>query len=112
MDENEFLSMMVERNAWRKPLETGKPREAYTEYITRLLENVRIVAITGIRRAGKSFIARQVVNNLIKLGKYEPEDTLIIRLDDERLLTLEYDILLKLYQTYLDNVKTGKKKRS
>jgi len=51
---------------------------------------VKVIAISGVRRAGKSFIVREVLNRLINNG-VNPEDTLIIRLDDERLLNLNYE---------------------
>ncbi|BAB66018.1 hypothetical protein [Sulfurisphaera tokodaii] len=47
-------------------------------------------------RAGKSFIARQILNRLIENG-VNPVDTLIIRFDDKRLINLNYELLLKMY---------------
>ncbi|BCU71103.1 ATP-binding protein [Stygiolobus caldivivus] len=108
MDE-ELLKIMSEWNFWgEKEPNVGVERDCYRRRILKLLENVKVVAVSGIRRAGKSFIARQVVKKLIVEKGVKPEDTLIIRLDDERLVNPNYELLLKVYDLYLTYVKKGK----
>jgi len=101
---SELLSLMAEWNFWGSNVNLGIEREYYVDYILELLNSVKIVAISGIRRAGKSYVVRQVINKLIKSG-VDPKDTLIIRLDDERLTNLDYNLLLKMYELYLTHVK-------
>jgi len=101
---SELLSLMAEWNFWGSNVNLGIEREYYVDYIVKLLNSVKIVAISGIRRAGKSYVVRQVINKLIKSG-VDPKDTLIIRLDDERLTNLDYNLLLKMYELYLTHVK-------
>ncbi|WP_081225726.1 AAA family ATPase [Saccharolobus solfataricus] len=59
-----------------------------------LLKGVNVIAISGIRRSGKSTIAFQVLRKLISQG-IDPRDTLIIKLDDERLIEVNYELLLR-----------------
>ncbi|MEM1627593.1 MAG: ATP-binding protein [Sulfolobaceae archaeon] len=108
MNDEELLKIMSEWNFWGKGRpDVGIEREFYSERIIKLLNSVKVIAISGIRRAGKSFIARQVLKRLIDSG-ISPEDTLIIRLDDERLVNLNYELLLKIYNLYLTYVKKDK----
>ncbi len=110
MNDEELLKIMSEWNFWGKEKpKVGIERECYVERIIKLLNSVKVIAISGVRRAGKSFIAREVLNRLINNG-VNPEDTLIIRLDDERLLNLNYELLLKIYNLYLTYVKKDKSK--
>lgn len=96
MNDEELLKVMSEWNFWGKErLNLGIERKCYIERIIKLLNSVKVIAISGVRRAGKSFIARQVLNRLIENG-VNLEDTLIIRLDDERLINLNYELLLKM----------------
>ena len=107
MNDEELLSVMSEWNFWGSKPRLGIERDYYVDRIIKLLESVKIVAISGIRRAGKSFIARQAINRLIERG-VRPEDTLIIKLDDERLVNPDYELLLRMYNLYLTHVKKGK----
>lgn len=108
VNDEELLKIMSEWNFWGKGRpDVGIEREFYSERIIKLLNSVKVIAISGIRRAGKSFIARQVLKRLIDSG-ISPEDTLIIRLDDERLVNLNYELLLKIYNLYLTYVKKDK----
>jgi Predicted ATPase (AAA+ superfamily) len=110
VNDEELLKIMSEWNFWGKERPNlGTERKCYIERIIKLLSSVKVIAISGVRRAGKSFIARQVLNKLIENG-VNVEDTLIIRLDDERLINLNYELLLKMYNLYLTYVKKDKSK--
>lgn len=110
VNDEELLKIMSEWNFWGKERPNlGTERKCYIERIIKLLSSVKVIAISGVRRAGKSFIARQVLNKLIENG-VNVEDTLIIRLDDERLINLNYELLLKMYDLYLTYVKKDKSK--
>ena len=107
MNDDELLSLMSEWNFWgNKGISTGVERREYVDRITKLLDSVKVVALSGIRRSGKSFIVGQVIRELIERG-VRPEDTLVIRLDDERLVELSYGLLLRIYDLYLAHVKRG-----
>lgn len=71
----------------------------------KLLKGVNIIAISGIRRGGKSVIGLQVIKELIENEKVDPRDTLIVKLDDERLTQVDYDTLLRIINLYETDVR-------
>ena len=68
MDKRELLEILHDWNFWKKELDTGKERRAYIEQCLRFLETNVIAAIIGVRRAGKSYLMRQVIKKLIEKG--------------------------------------------
>ncbi len=101
MEEGKLLRILSDWNFWgsRAP-DVGVGRDVYTDRISDLLKDGnKVVAEVGIRRCGKSFIAKQVAARFIEdgLGK---EDVLIINLDDERLVEKNYGLLLAAYELY------------
>lgn len=107
MDNDELLSIMADWNFWGNFRRSWIEREDYVNRILRLLEGVNIIAISGIRRSGKSFIAFQCVKKLIERG-VNPKDTLIVKLDDERLIDVDYNTLLRIIDLYIKNVKENR----
>ena len=61
-----MLEILHDWNFWKKELDTGKERRAYVEKCLRFLEPNVVAAIIGVRRAGKSYLMRQVIKKLIK----------------------------------------------
>lgn len=106
MDETELLNVMSDWNFWGNIKDVGVEREDYIERILKLLSSVNIVALTGIRRSGKSTIGLQVIKKVIESG-VDPRDTLVLKLDDERLVNLDYNSLLRMYELYKTNIKKG-----
>jgi len=104
VDDTELLSIMSSWNFWGDKINVGIEREKYVNKILRLLKGINIVALSGIRRSGKSTIGLQVLKGLIDSG-VDVTDTLVIRLDDERLINLDYSTLLRILNLYLTNVK-------
>jgi hypothetical protein len=103
------LNILKSWNFWEHDIETGIPRRFYSERIAALLNEseISIVIETGIRRAGKSFIARQVAKSLIEKG-FPKNRILIINLEDERLIDRSYASLLKMYDVYKENFNPDK----
>ena len=56
-------------------------RPDYTEKVERLFGKGLIIALTGQRRVGKSFIMKQIINNLMPI---EENNVIYIDKDDER----------------------------
>lgn len=104
MDDTELLNLMSDWNFWGKLKDVGIERENYVQQILKLLNSVNIVVLTGIRRSGKSTIGIQVIKRIIEAG-VDPRDTLVLKLDDERLVNLDYNSLLRMYELYKTNVK-------
>jgi len=74
MRKEEIAEILADWNFWGKELNSGIKRDEYTDKAISFLKTSMIVTITGIRRAGKSFILRQIARSLIDKG-VEPKDT-------------------------------------
>ncbi|MGC8506277.1 MAG: ATP-binding protein [Thermoplasmata archaeon] len=105
MKKEEIMTILDSWNFWKNNPKTGITRKFYVDRITSLLQDseIPIVIETGIRRAGKSFIAKQVAKDLIEKN-LPKERLLIINLEDERLTDRNYNNLLEIYQVYKDKM--------
>ena len=101
MDKNEILKILEDWNFWKKTFDTGIQRVFYLEKLERMLSAEQIVAITGARRSGKSFIMRQLARKLIK-EKIDTNRILIINFEDPRFIGLDTKLLQQIYETYLE----------
>ena len=103
MDEN--ITALRKYNFWdNNAIDLGYLRTGYTEKITDYIGNRLIKVLVGQRRAGKSYILRQIVKHLITKG-ISPNNTLIINKEfsDFDFLSSynELDDLIKLYKSEL-----------
>ncbi len=105
MEKDEILSILNAWNFWKQNVNTGIERNYYQQKITSLINEPVIDAVieTGIRRAGKSFIAKQTAKRLIENG-IPKNSVLVINLEDERLINRDYPTLLEIYKTYRENI--------
>ncbi|MCL5011311.1 MAG: ATP-binding protein [Candidatus Marsarchaeota archaeon] len=110
MEKQEILEILDSWNFWNHEPETGIPRDFYFKKIISFIKDSKtpVIIETGIRRAGKSFISRQVAKNLIKEG-FDKNRILIINLEDERLIDRDYELLLEIYKTYKEKVNPTQK---
>lgn len=102
MREEEILEALNDWNLWRRDLYSGIDREEYLEKIFNFLGSNMIVTILGIRRAGKSFIMRQVVNRLSR--SVPKNEILMINFDDRRFPMLDDSELQRIFEVYLKNL--------
>lgn len=98
------LTVLKKYNFWdTNSIDLGYLRTDYTGKITDYIGNRLIKVLVGQRRAGKSFLLRQIVRHLIEKG-VSPNNTLIINkeLSDFDFLSSykELDDLIKLYKSY------------
>ena len=107
MREEEILNVLADWNFWGKGIDTGIERRAYVNDVLRLLKSSNIVVELGVRRCGKSYIARQAVKELIASGM-DKRNTLIINLNDERFEKGE-QLLSDIYAAYKKHVASGEK---
>ncbi len=77
-----FEKYIVDQNShWKnKTLEGGIPREITKELIT-LVPTRHIIALTGVRRCGKSTVIKQIINHLIAGKKVPPQNILFLNLE-------------------------------
>jgi len=100
MEETEIIEILKDWNFWgKKKIILGKERKTYLDNAVQSLDDNDIITEVGVRRCGKSFIARQTVKYLIDRG-LTANNTLIIDLNDERYLYKDYKLLLEIYKTY------------
>ena len=61
MDQKVILEVLKRWNMWDRTPETGIPRPRYVNQIYPYLDRKEVIVLTGIRRAGKSTIMRQLM---------------------------------------------------
>ena len=101
MNKNEIIEILQDWNFWKKDLESGIERSTYLNKLKDFLETNQIVVITGARRAGKSFLMRQLINNLISDG-VSRDNILMVNFEDPRFTELDTKTLQKIYEVYLE----------
>ena len=102
---DERFTALKKYNFWdNHPIDLGFLRTSYTGKISDYIGNRLVKVLVGQRRAGKSFILRQMVKTLIEKG-VPSDNTLIINKefsDFDFLSTYrELDDLIKLYKSEL-----------
>lgn len=100
MREDDVLEVLYDWNLWRKDIETGVKREAYLSRVLEFLDSNMVVTIIGIRRAGKSYLTRQIAKGL----NVPPKNILIVNFEDRRFSALDDSDLEEIFQTYLKNL--------
>lgn len=101
MDKGEILEILQDWNIWRKELDTGTERKGYLERCLKFLKVNIIVAVIGIRRAGKSYIMRQTIEKLTEKGM-EKKNILMVNFEDKRFTEFYPKLLDEIYETYLE----------
>ncbi len=95
----ELLDKVQELNFWYKEQSTGLERDELKKILKFTDDKGMALVIAGVRRGGKTFLAKQILNQ--KLTKIKPEQTLIINFEDPSLEPfLSVESLQELYQTY------------
>lgn len=110
MEKASVLKILDSWNFWNHDLDTGIPRNNYVNSILRFLgeSQIPVVIETGIRRAGKSIIARQTARALMNNNLHKTQ-ILIINLEDERLIERNYETLLEMYEVYKTDINPSSK---
>lgn len=99
MVKKELLDKIQDLNFWYKEQETGLKRDELGEAL-RFADDKRLaLVISGVRRAGKTFLTKQILKEKLKIIK--PEQTLRINFEDPSLEPyLNTEFLQEIYQTY------------
>lgn len=99
-----FEDFIVQQNIhWNHELyESGVKRECFDELKDYLLWD-QIIALTGVRRAGKSTVMKQLINYLIQDKKIDVKNILFLNLEHPHLAAHaeSYVVLQNIYETYL-----------
>ena len=101
MLKQEILHIVEDFNFWRKPQETGIEREELAKVMPFIEDKRTAFVITGVRRAGKTFLAKQILAHMIKNRKIREDQTLFVNFEDPALEEyLNVEALQDLYETY------------
>lgn len=102
MNISEIIETLDKWNFWNQRIDIGVRREQYLEKLERYLDMPEIIALTGVRRSGKSTIILQLIEQLIRTGT-EPKNTLYINFEEPNFGdTLNARFLGKLFDAYLE----------
>lgn len=84
-----YLDLLAKTNYWGKLKKP--PGKLRPEYVNRLIlqrQSKNVSAVLGVRRAGKSTILQHTLYQLIQRDKVKPSNTLLVNLEDPRLVEL------------------------
>ncbi len=107
LKKNEIIEVLSDSNFWGKRQETGIEREEYLKRMERLAKPRDFsLSIIGVRRAGKTFLAKQFLKRKINDEGLKPEQTLYVNLEEPKFhpyLSLELlDEIYKAYRTFVN----------
>jgi predicted AAA+ superfamily ATPase len=108
MRKEEILEILADWNFWAKEIGVGIERERYVkELLTLITKTDQIVCISGVRRAGKSTLIKQIARELAKTAG--ARNTLVVNFEDERFYGRDLAILRQIYEAYLEKVHPDKR---
>jgi len=105
MNNEQIIEVLSDWNFWEKDIDTGIHRKKYIEKINKLINTGQIVAVTGIRRSGKSTLMKQFIKEKISLGENK-RSFLYVNFEEPKfadLLSLEF--LQQIYDAYIEIIK-------
>jgi uncharacterized protein len=109
IDKKELVQILDDWNCWNRTIPYGVIRPDYLHRISENIHQNRIVVLTGARRSGKSYLLRQLMNQLVKEKKAQKNEIMMINLEDPRLTNLTTIILDEIFDAYIINQKPKNK---
>lgn len=105
--ETRYLDVLKDWNFWENEIDTGVVRRSHVDKLEWYNEFQEVIAISGVRRCGKSTILRQLIADLHKKKRVPYRNTLHINFEDPRLEAQKLDAndLFKLFEEYKNNLK-------
>lgn len=97
-----YFDILHSTNYWGDLKQSpGKLRPGYVSWLLEQSQNNNISAVVGVRRSGKSTILKQVIHQLISREGVHSKNTLLVNLEDPRLIELQQNTkLLDLIYTF------------
>ncbi len=100
MDKNEIKAILKDWNDWEGQQDIGTLRSAYLDRLESLIAGSnQVITITGPRRAGKSYLMRQMARRLSDKG-IRKENILFVNFEDPRFSSLDTKVLAQVYDVY------------
>ncbi len=109
MENEKIIEILNDWNFWKKDLNIGVYREKYLERVNKLFKTEQVIAITGVRRSGKSTLMKQFIKKHIDSGS-DRKSFLYINFEEPKftgLLSLEF--LEQIYQAFIEIIKPNEK---
>ena len=103
MTKHEIIQILDDWNFWNRDQKTGVSRPIYISRLESLFSSNQVITITGPRRAGKSFVMRQMAKQLINKG-HNPKDIMHVNLEDPRFTESGVLFLEKIFETYREYI--------
>ncbi|MBI2584182.1 MAG: ATP-binding protein [Candidatus Aenigmarchaeota archaeon] len=105
MENEKIVEVLSGWNFWEDDHETGISREEYLSKLDRLVRTDQVIAITGVRRSGKSTLMKQFIKRHIGRGEGRTS-FLYVNFEEPKfadMLSLEF--LQQIYESYMEIVK-------
>lgn len=100
MDKNEILDILNDWNDWQGQQDIGIARSAYLNRLEDFITGSnQVITITGPRRAGKSYLMRQMARRISDKG-VNKKSILFVNFEDPRFLFLDTKLLIQIYDVY------------
>jgi len=100
MEKKEIFDILDSWNEWAGPKDIGLIRNSYVDRLGGLISGSnQVITITGPRRAGKSYIMRQM-GRFLADKSVKKENILFVNFDDPRFLTLDNKLLIQIFDVY------------
>lgn len=97
----QIIEILDKWNFWHKAINIGIIRNQYIGKLKLFLKTDEIIAVSGVRRAGKSTILLQLFDYLISKQKVPKINTLYINFEDDLLYPhLSIELLNQIYEAY------------
>lgn len=109
MKNEEIINVLRAWNPWDKDIAGGILREDYVTEISKYLEMKHILILKGVRRCGKTTIAKQLMKYLLK-QKIKKEQILYVNFEDMNFADkLQVQLLAEIVEAYLEYTKNKEK---
>lgn len=104
MDKNELFTVLNDWNAWSQTIPIGVKREQYLVKVRQMLDEGNVVVITGARRSGKSYLMRQIADELVCRGT-QTNQILIANFEDPRFGALNVSLLEQIFEVFMERMR-------
>ena len=84
MNQQDVIESLIPWNFWDKKPFTGIPRQTYLSKLNDWIGIPEVIVVTGVRRAGKTTLLLQMLDNLMNEKGILPENTLYVNFEDPR----------------------------
>jgi len=99
MSRDLMMEVLLEWNNWEGKGKTGIARGSYLAEIRRKIAAGEVLVIGGVRRCGKSTLARQFME-----GRGDAKNSVMINFEDVRLAGMEPEGVLRMFEAYLSEI--------